>query len=75
MTKIDLLDYLTAQAKEQRLDVNAALKRNTHMHAYRGKPISQNAIDAILVGFINSVGVHQGVDLALYTRDLEEDAP
>ena len=32
----------------------------------------QDAIDAVLAGFINDIGIMQGVDYALYASDLEK---
>ena len=65
----DLAELLTAKAKQCRDDIGAAsLKRNSHMHNYIGPPLSQEAVDAVLVGFINYCVMP--MDLALYARDL-----
>ena len=70
MTKIELLEHLLVVAKEFRKDIGH-YSRNSHMHEITEAP-DQKVIDAVLVGFINSVGVFQGVDYALYTKDLME---
>lgn len=74
MTKIDLLTMLTDSAVRYRKDCAASLVRNKHMNncnrEYGQHFLTQDLIDAILVDFINKIGVEQGVDYALYTRDL-----
>lgn len=72
MNKIDLLNMLTAYVKEYAPDANNSIKRNNHMNNNTGNVILQNDIDALLVDFVNFVGMKQGVDYALYTSDLHE---
>lgn len=73
MTSIQLLDLLTKRAKEYRKGANEAIKRNSHMNSLSGNiEIPQEAVDALLVDFINYIGVNMCVDYALYTKDLEE---
>jgi hypothetical protein len=72
MTKIELLEMLTNQARNFRADTgHYAL--NSHMHAIKEAP-PQEAVDAVLTGFINAVGIMQGVNYALYASDLAQDA-
>ena len=68
MSKIELLDMLTKRARVFRAD-REHFKRNNHMHDLKEAP-PQEVVDAVLVGFINDIGIMQGVDYALYTRDL-----
>jgi hypothetical protein len=68
MIKRDLLELLTDRARAFRVDRDY-FKRNTHMHSITSAP-SQDVVDAVLVGFINSFGAFQGVDYALYAEDL-----
>lgn len=70
MKVIELLDLLTDVAKTYVPDAPESVGRNRHMHAYHGPLPSQALTDAVVVDFINAVGRHQGVDLALYTTDL-----
>lgn len=71
MTKIQLLEYLTRIAKEYRLDCADSVSRNCHMNESLGKcGVDQKILDAILVDFINYIGIDQHVDYGLYTRDL-----
>lgn len=70
MTKIELLEMLTKRARVFRSDRDH-YKRNSHMHAITEAP-PQEVVDAVLTGFINDIGVMQGVDYALYARDLAE---
>jgi hypothetical protein len=72
MTKIQLLEYLEKMAREYRKDCVNSINRNQHMNELGGKfDLKQNTIDAILVDFINKIGIHQGVDYAMYAKDLE----
>lgn len=70
MNRIELLEMLTKRAKKFRLD-HGHYKRNNHMHDISEAP-PQAAIDAVLTGFINDIGIMQGVDYALYASDLEK---
>jgi hypothetical protein len=52
--------------------------RNTKFEKALSKAVDkipQEIFDAILVDFINWVGVEQGVDYGLYTKDLETHKP
>lgn len=72
MTKGEYLDLICKGVKEYReKGVNASIKRNSHMHAYRGADLSKDAIDAILVGVLNHLGMKQGIDLAFYAVDFD----
>ena len=54
-------------------DVLMALKRGAdRIRKHTDAPLKQATIDAILVDFINYVGMTCCVDFALYTRDLGE---
>jgi hypothetical protein len=71
MTKRELLEYLERTAKEYRLGCRESLIRNSHMNDLGGEcDVDQKLVDAILVDFINKVGVDQWVDYGLYTKDL-----
>ena len=54
-SKIDLLEKMTQIAKDNFKKI---------------EDVSQNIIDALLIDFINYVGMGQGVDYAIYTTDL-----
>ena len=70
MTKLELLKYLEKTAKEYRKDCSASIVRNRHMNKLdEDCNVEQKIVDAILVDFINKIGVDQGVDYGLYTRD------
>ena len=71
MTTAQLLQMLTERAREFRKD-HDHYKRNSHLHDVKASP-SQAAIDAVLVGFINDVAYHYGIDYALHTFDLEQN--
>ena len=36
-----------------------------------GEQVQQRIIDAVLVDFINYIGVKHGIDYAMYTKDLK----
>lgn len=68
MTRIEFLEILTKRAKEFRKDTNG-ISRNAHLTGMENDP-EQKVIDAVLVGFINHVGVQFGIDYALSVKDL-----
>ena len=64
---------LKKNADEYKDDCVESLKRNGHMNDVSSKQadkIPQEVIEAILVDFINLVGMKQCVDYGLYTKDL-----
>ncbi|PPL04956.1 hypothetical protein [Parapedobacter indicus] len=70
MTKAQLLEYLTERAASYRKGCEASIKPNAHMNdVVPADAIEQRVIDAILVDFVNHIGMHQGIDYALYTKD------
>jgi len=72
MSVKELLDLLTEEAKVYRKNSVNSINRNSHMNNSVGKcSISQDDVDAILVDFINHIGVRRWVDYGLYTRDLK----
>jgi hypothetical protein len=73
MTKAELLNMLTRNAKEYRKGAMQSIKRNNHMNNATGEKIRQDDIDALLVDFINYVGVCQGIDYGLYTEDFYKE--
>lgn len=73
MNKGELLDMLVKQTKVYRNSgVIDSIKRNKHMNNFRDESINLDAIDAILVDFVNYMCILQGVDLGLYANDLKE---
>lgn len=75
MKKIDLLNLIEGNIRTYRLDANDSLRRNSHMNAeiMEGREnIPQEVVDALLVDFINYIGVWQGLDYGMYTRDLNK---
>lgn len=73
MIKADYLDILTNNAKKYRKDANDSINRNSHMNRSTGDEINQHDIDALLVDFINFVGMQMGVDYAVYTHDIVDE--
>lgn len=80
MTRGELLELLTTEAKKYRHTALVSIERSKHMNNLSPKDISklkkeqqltQKLIDALLVDFINSVGVGQCLDYGLYTKHLK----
>jgi hypothetical protein len=67
----DELDLLTAKAKKYRIDAQCSLERNCHMNKIeKGEIVQMRIIDAVLVDFINFIGMQGCIDYGLYTIDL-----
>ena len=70
MTRGDLLEFLTKQAKEFRKDTTN-ICRNEHLTGINEQEMPRAfQIDGILVAFINYIGINQGIDYALSIKDL-----
>jgi hypothetical protein len=74
ITRGDMLKMLTAMAQTYVPTARASVVRNSHMNRYVGddKAVPQAFVEALVVDFINTVGVSMGVDYGLYTRHLGE---
>jgi hypothetical protein len=72
---LELLDLLIDEARDFHVDGPGSIPRNWHMHALGDTPVSVDTIDAVLVGFINHVAARHGIDLALYSVDLDSETP
>lgn len=80
MTRGELLNLLTKEAKRYRRQAIASIERNGHMNDLSRKDIirlkkdrqlTQRVLDALLVDFINAVGVGQCIDYGLCTKDVK----
>jgi len=80
MTRGELLDLLTNEAKRYRRISLSSIERNQRMnsistsdlaHLKKNRQLTQRMIDALLVDFINTVGAGQCVDYALYTKNIK----
>ena len=71
MTVIQLLENLTNDAKKFRNDENF-ISRNYHLTGLKEDP-KQEVTDAVLVSFINYIGMRYGVDYALNVEDLKKE--
>lgn len=67
----NLLEMLTKRARAFRAD-RGHFTRNSHMHDLKEAP-PQDVVDAILTGFLNDVGIGQGVDYAIYASDIARE--
>jgi len=80
MTRGELLDFLTREAKKYRREALSSIERNQHMNDLsrddflkfkRGRQRTQRLIDALLVDFINVIGVCQCLNYGLYAKDIK----
>jgi len=71
MTVIQLLENLTKDAKKFRKDEHF-ISRNNHLTCLKEDP-KQETTDAVLVSFINYIGMKYGVDYALSAEDLKKE--
>lgn len=82
MTRGELLNILSEEAKSYRGDAYESIKRNKHMNDLSPADIRklekldptllQGLIDAVLVDFINYLATGQGIDYGLYTKHFFE---
>lgn len=72
----EFLKMMKLMADKYREDAKKSLSRNTHMNDLTKTDIvklNKRQIDAILVDFINYIGVNWGVDYGLHTYHLGEE--
>lgn len=73
MTKAELLEYLTKEAKKLRQNAGF-ISINKHLTGICESDMPTAAqIDGVLVAFINYVGISQCIDYALSVDDLNKD--
>ncbi len=71
MKAIEVLNKTADYAKKYRSEAQKSLERNNHMNQIEdSEQVQQRIIDAVLVDFINYIGVKHGIDYAMYTKDL-----
>lgn len=69
----ELLDTLCKWVQEFRLDAIKAVNRNEHMNELESKcELDQKEVDALLVAFVNHVGMGYCVDYGLCTGDIKK---
>lgn len=82
MTREELLNLLEKNAEEYRKTAFSSIKRNKHMNDLseadfaelrENRQLAQKTIDALLVDFINFVGVGQGLDWGLHTKQFNKE--
>ena len=72
MNRGELIKFTVDCAKLYVDGAKASIKRNSHMNFYDNESVAQSTIDALIVDFVNFMGVKQGLDWGLYTRDLRK---
>lgn len=71
MTTGELLCLLATYAGTYRRISKKSIIRNKHMNNIKKRTkIKQKVIDAILVDFINFIGIENNMDFGLYTKHL-----
>ena len=72
MTRGEMLEFLTARAKEFR-KCESLIYKNEHLTGINEHTMPRAfQIDGILVAFINYVGISQCIDYALDVNDLDK---
>lgn len=73
MKATEIIEQIKKHADKYSEDAKASLVRNNHMNDIENnEEIEQRVIDAVLVDFINFIGIRYGIDYALYTSDLRK---
>jgi hypothetical protein len=71
-TSGELLDVVEKIIQKYHKEAIASIKHNNHMNDIKkSEKIDKRIVDAVLVDFINRIGLEYGVDYAMYTRDLK----
>lgn len=71
MRPIEMLKKTTEYAKKYRNEAQQSLERNNHMNQIEdGEQVQQRIVDAVLVDFINYIGMNHGIDYGIYSKDL-----
>jgi hypothetical protein len=71
MTATEMLKITTKLAKEYANQGDESVIRNRHMNQLGpDESIDQRVIEALVVDFINFIGIKHGIDYCLYTSDL-----
>ena len=79
MTSLDLLKLVESQARKyKKAGIKDSLIRNNHMNdlqefSAEKAEMDDALIDAVLVDFVNFIGMSQGIDYGLYTSDLQKE--
>ena len=73
MTRGELLDYLTKEAKRF-TSSTSFICMNEHLTGVSAKDMpNKQQIDGVVVAFINYIGMSLGIDYALNSNDLENE--
>ena len=68
----ELLDTLEKILQKYHKESIKSIKRNSHMNGIRkNEKIDKRHVDAVLVDFMNTIGLQYGVDYAMHTSDLK----
>ena len=66
------INQIAEYARKYKEDSQESIKRNSHMNRIpKGESVEQKHIDAVLVDFINYIGMKYGIDYGMYTIDLQ----
>jgi hypothetical protein len=73
VSSIDVLNFLVSYAKKYVKEGKDSVKKNRHMNELeKDDSVTQQQVEAVVVDFINYIGVKCGIDYALYTSDVQE---
>lgn len=71
MTKREYMNFMEEVAQTYILDAKDSLKRNMHMNRLKDTDkLKDRVIEAVLIDFINTVGLAHGLDEGYNVKDL-----
>jgi len=72
MTKSELINMLIEYGQKYTSEAIESVKRNRHMNDLGNDDlISQDIVNALIVDFINFIGIKNGIDVGMYVKDLK----
>ena len=72
MSVLNTLENMSEHAKKYSKVAQKSIQRNNHMNEINeDELVQQKHIDAVLVDFINYIGMYHGFDYGIYTKDLK----
>jgi hypothetical protein len=72
MMALEFLELVTKYAKEYVKGGVSSVHRNFHMNNIKDESLTQDQLEAVIVDFINYMGVKNCIDYAMYTSDLSK---
>lgn len=71
MTKGAFMSVIEMISRDYYKDAPQSILRNNHMNNLKGdEVINKDVVEAVIVDFINFIGMKQGLDYGMYIKDL-----